>query len=47
MRCETIMNEDVVFVLPGDSAQQAAIIMRQENVGFLPVCDEGGCVIGP
>jgi len=46
MRCETIMNEDVVFVLPGDSAQQAAIIMRQENVGFLPVCDEGGCVVG-
>lgn len=46
MRCETIMKEDVMYVLPTDSAQRAALIMRAENVGFLPVCDEGGCVVG-
>ena len=46
MRCETIMKDDVMYVLPTDSAQQAALIMRAENVGFLPVCDEGGCVVG-
>ncbi len=46
MRCETIMKDDVMYVLPSDSAQQAALIMRAENVGFLPVCDEGGCVVG-
>ncbi|HEX9104550.1 MAG TPA: CBS domain-containing protein [Polyangia bacterium] len=46
MRCETIMKDDVLYVLPTESAQRAAIIMRAENVGFLPVCDEGGCVLG-
>lgn len=46
MRCETIMKDDVMFLVPGDSAQHAALIMRAENVGFLPVCDEGGCVVG-
>jgi CBS domain-containing protein len=46
MRCETIMKDDVMFVLPGDTAQHAALLMRAENVGFLPVCDDGGCVVG-
>jgi CBS domain-containing protein len=46
MRCETVMQEEVLYVLPGDTAQQAALIMRNENIGFLPVCDDGGCVIG-
>ncbi len=46
MRCETIMKRDVLYVTPEDSAQRAAFIMREQNVGFLPVCDEGGCVVG-
>lgn len=46
MRCDRIMQEDVVFVLPTDSAQQAARLMHQENIGFLPVCDEGGAIVG-
>jgi CBS domain-containing protein len=46
MRCETVMQQEVLYVLPGDTAQQAALVMRKENIGFLPVCDDGGCVIG-
>lgn len=46
MRCETVMQREVLYVLPGDTAQQAALVMRNENIGFLPVCDDGGCVIG-
>jgi CBS domain-containing protein len=46
MRCESVMTEDVVYVRPTDTAQYAALAMRQENVGFLPVCDERGCVVG-
>jgi CBS domain-containing protein len=46
MRCESVMTEDVVYARPSDSVQQAALLMRQENVGFLPVCDESGCVVG-
>ncbi len=46
MRCEKIMKEDVMYVLPTDTAQHAALIMRAENIGFLPVCDDGGCVVG-
>jgi CBS domain-containing protein len=40
------MTDDVVFARPTDTAQQAALLMRQENVGFLPVCDENNCVVG-
>ncbi len=46
MRCETIMKRDVLYTTPEDSAQRAAFIMREQNVGFLPVCDESGCVVG-
>lgn len=46
MRCENVMNQNVVYVLPQDSSQQAARVMRDENIGFLPVCDEAGFVIG-
>ena len=46
MRCEKIMKKDVMCVSPDDSAEQAALIMREQNVGFLPVCDRDGCVLG-
>jgi CBS domain-containing protein len=46
MRCETVMKKDVVYALPTDSARQAAALMRDENIGFLPVCDDDGCVVG-
>lgn len=46
MRCETIMKRDFVYVTETDSAQRAAMIMREENIGFLPVCDRDVRVIG-
>lgn len=46
MQCETIMKRGVVCVSPQDSAQQAAARMRDENVGFLPVCGQGQKVLG-
>jgi CBS domain-containing protein len=46
MRCEEIMKRQVYCVLDSDSAQIAAARMRDENIGFLPVCDESGKVIG-
>ena len=46
MRCDRVMQQEIAFVQPEDSAQRAAQMMREENVGFLPVCDETGCVVG-
>jgi CBS domain-containing protein len=46
MRCEKVMTRDFVYVGEADSAQRAAAIMREENVGFLPVCDRDVRVIG-
>jgi len=46
MRCEEIMKRDVECVSPQDSVQAAAIRMRDQNVGFLPVCDASGKVLG-
>jgi CBS domain-containing protein len=46
MRCEEIMKRDVECVSPQDTAQTAAQRMRDENVGFLPVCDASKKVLG-
>ncbi len=46
MECERVMQDEVLYARPSDTAQSAALIMRQENIGFLPVCDEEGCVVG-
>jgi len=46
MRCEKIMTAEVVTIAPNDSAQQAAYMMREQNLGFLPVCDPDGRVLG-
>lgn len=46
MRCETVMKEQVAFVMLDDSVQEAAFIMRSENIGFLPVCDDEHRVVG-
>jgi CBS domain-containing protein len=39
MRCEDIMKRDLAWVLPDDNAHVAARKMRDDGVGFLPVCD--------
>jgi CBS domain-containing protein len=46
MRCQEIMKDDVACVSPTDSAEVAARMMRDLNVGFLPVCDRSGKPIG-
>jgi CBS domain-containing protein len=46
MRCEQIMKRDVKFVSPRDTVDDAACLMRDENVGFLPVCDDSRRVLG-
>lgn len=46
MRCEEIMKRNVECVSPRDTAEDAACRMRDENVGFLPVCDQSGKVLG-
>ena len=46
MRCEEIMKRDVECVSPRESVEDAARRMRDENVGFLPVCDQSRKVLG-
>jgi CBS domain-containing protein len=46
MRCEEVMKKDVECVSPQDTVQAAAKRMRDENIGFLPVCDPSKKVQG-
>lgn len=46
MQCEEIMKKDVECVSPRDSVQDAAVRMRDDNIGFLPVCDQSKKVLG-
>ena len=46
MLCEEIMKREVECVSPDDTAQSAARIMLDENVGFLPVWEESKNVVG-
>lgn len=46
MRCEHIMKRNVECVSPQDTVQHAATRMRDEHVGFLPVCDRKKKVLG-
>ncbi len=46
MKCQDIMERDVECVSPRDTVEDAAIRMRDEDVGFLPVCDQSKTVRG-
>jgi CBS domain-containing protein len=46
MRCQEIMKSELECAGPGDTLEDAARRMRDNNVGFLPVCDAAGKVIG-
>jgi CBS domain-containing protein len=46
MRCEQIMKSDISCVSSKDNLQTAARKMRDDNIGFLPVCDDGKKAIG-
>jgi CBS domain-containing protein len=46
MRCRDVMNSEVVCLKNGQTAIDAAKMMRDEDIGFLPVCDASGKVTG-
>jgi len=46
MLCEQVMSTAVQSVRAHDTALAAAKLMRSADVGFLPVCDDAGKVIG-
>jgi CBS domain-containing protein len=46
MRCEEIMKRDVECVTPQSTVQMAAKRMRDQEIGFLPVCDSSKHVLG-
>lgn len=46
MRCQDIMKKNVSYIMEKDTVQKAAQKMRDENIGFLPVCDDQGKVLG-
>ena len=46
MLSEDIMRTDVESVSPTETIQDAASKMRDDNVGFLPVCDQSRQVLG-
>jgi CBS domain-containing protein len=46
MKCADIMSKRLEYVTETATVQQAAIVMRESGVGFLPICDAAGRVIG-
>src|SRR5262245_29358233 len=46
MLCEELMKTDPECASPVDTIEDAARLMRDANVGFLPVCDESKRVLG-
>lgn len=46
MRCEQIMKHTVECATPKDTVEVAARKMRDDNIGFLPVCENGKKVVG-
>ncbi|AGP35476.1 hypothetical protein BE04_10925 [Sorangium cellulosum] len=46
MLCKEIMKREIQCVITSDTIQTAARKMRDANVGFLPVCDDEGKVLG-
>src|SRR5262245_25971494 len=46
MKCQDIMRRDVKCCRPQDIIAVVAATMRDENIGFMPVCDESGRAVG-
>jgi CBS domain-containing protein len=46
MQCAELMNKNVECITPESTVEDAARVMRQRNIGFLPVCDADGFVLG-
>jgi CBS domain-containing protein len=46
MLCQELMTREVECASPRETIESVAGRMRDANIGFLPVCDEDGHVIG-
>jgi CBS domain-containing protein len=46
MMCQDLMKSDVTCISPESTLEEAAVRMRDEDIGFLPVCDDAGRVLG-
>lgn len=46
MMCQDVMKSDVKCVSPTTTVEDAAVMMRDECVGFLPICEADGQVVG-
>ncbi len=46
MKCSDLMEKNVVTCREDESAYDCAKVMRDQNVGFVPIVDDGGKVIG-
>jgi CBS domain-containing protein len=46
MLCQDLMKQNVLSVSPRDTVEDAAVVMRDAGIGFLPVCDESMQVFG-
>ena len=46
MKCQEVMKSDFDYVSPRDTVEDAALKMRDLNIGFLPVCDQSRKVVG-
>ena len=46
MKCANIMNANLESLSENDTIQRAAEVMADAGVGFLPICDRHGRVIG-
>jgi CBS domain-containing protein len=46
MMCQDLMKTDVTCISPETTLEEAAVRMRDEGIGFLPVCDQEARVIG-
>ena len=46
MLCRDLMKTELECVSPADTVEEAAGRMRDENLGFLPVCDQSKKVLG-
>jgi CBS domain-containing protein len=46
MKCKDVMQIEVLRLTPQNSARDAAGLMRDQNVGFVAICEIGGKLIG-
>lgn len=46
MQCDEIMKTDLECCSPRDTVEDAAARMKDENIGFVPICDQSRKVLG-